>query len=80
MPENPTLVIVDVQKAFDDPRGDRGTTPTRKGNVARLLAAWRAADAPIVHVRHRETDPEWHFFNEGDPWIRVQAGSDAAGG
>jgi nicotinamidase-related amidase len=41
-----------------------------------LLAAWRAAKAPIIHVRHRETNPEWHFpgargqvvgFNEGDP-------------
>jgi nicotinamidase-related amidase len=67
MPEKPTLVIVDVQKAFDDPAWGKRNNPGAEGNVARLLAAWRAADAPIIHVRHRETDPDWHFFNEGDP-------------
>ena len=67
MPTEPTLLIVDVQKAFDDPAWRKRNNPGAEGNVARLLAAWRAADAPIIHVRHRETDPEWHFFNEGDP-------------
>ena len=67
MPKKPTLVIVDVQKAFDDPAWGPRNNPDAEGNVARLLAAWRAADLPIIHVRHRETDPEWHFFNEGDP-------------
>ena len=67
MLEKPTLVIVDVQKAFDDPAWGKRNNLGAEGNVARLLAAWRAADAPIIHVRHRETDPEWHFFNEGDP-------------
>ena len=43
--------------------------PRRGRERRRLLAAWRAADAPIIHVRHREPDPdpEWHFFHEGDP-------------
>lgn len=38
----------------------------RRGRECRA-AARSLADAPIIHVRHRETDPEWHFFNEGDP-------------
>ena len=67
MAEKPTLLIVDVQKAFDDPAWGKRNNPDAEGNVARLLAAWRTAKAPILHVRHRETDPEWHFFNEGDP-------------
>jgi len=59
-------VIVDVQKAFEAPAWGKRNNPGAEGNVARLLAAWRASDAPIIHVRHRETDPERHFFNEGD--------------
>jgi nicotinamidase-related amidase len=67
MSDEPTLVIVDVQKAFDHPLWGERNNPGAEGNVSRLLAAWRADDAPIIHVRHRETDPEFHVFNEGDP-------------
>ena len=56
-------------RARSTTRVGRAEQPWRGGNVARLLAAWRAAEAPIIHVRHREPDPdpEWHFFHEGDP-------------
>ena len=65
----PTLVLVDVMKAFDDRYWGARNNPDAEANVARLLAAWRGAKAPIIHVRHLQPgpDPEWHFFHEGDP-------------
>lgn len=63
----PTLLLIDVQHAFDDEVWGQRNNPAAEGNIAGLLTAWRAAEAPIIHVRHRETDTEYHFFNEGDP-------------
>jgi len=64
----PTLLVVDVQKAWDDPvLGQRNNDPSAEENVARLLKAWRTAEAPIIHVRQRETDPDWPMLHEGNP-------------
>jgi len=52
------LVVVDVQRAFDD-AGYWGTrnNPACEANVAALLAAWRAVERPVVFVRHDSSDP-----------------------
>jgi len=77
----PTLVVVDVQRAFDDPYWGERNNRDAEPNVARLLAAWREANAPIIHVRHRQpgSDPEWHFFHEDDPGFEFKPEAMPAG-
>lgn len=52
------LLIVDVQRAIDDPAWGRRGQPETESNVARLLADWRARPAPVIHIRHDSTDAD----------------------
>jgi nicotinamidase-related amidase len=52
------LVIVDVQRAFDDAGyWGRRNNPDCEANIAALLAAWREAERPVVFVRHDSHEP-----------------------
>ena len=56
----PALVIIDVQRAIDDPRWARHgprNHPGAERNIAKLLETWRGAGLPIYHVRHDSVEP-----------------------
>ena len=57
----PTLIAIDVQRAFDDPRWGERNNPDAEKQIASLLAAWRTAQAPVIHVRHRSLHPDGLF-------------------
>ena len=62
---DPTLIVIDVQRAFDDPSWGPRNNPAAEARVADALGAWRAAGAPIVHVRHSSSglfDPDADTF------------------
>jgi nicotinamidase-related amidase len=46
------LVVVDVQRGFEDPALGPRDNPAAEENVARLIAAWRERGDPIVFVQH----------------------------
>jgi nicotinamidase-related amidase len=66
-PDRTALVVVDVQRAFEDAAfWGRRNNPDCEANVARLIAAWREAGAPIVFVRH-DSDEEVSPLRPDEP-------------
>ena len=64
------LVVVDVQKAFDDASyWGRRNNPDCERNVAHLIESWRDQAQPVVFVRH-------HWDEDGSPLRSDEAGSE----
>lgn len=60
------LIIIDVQKAIDDPGWGERNNPQGESNIARLLAHWRERGWPIFHVRHSSREPQ-STYRPGQP-------------
>lgn len=52
LPANTVLLPIDMQRGFDEPSWPRRWNRDIDRNGLALLAAWRAAGRPIIHVRH----------------------------
>jgi nicotinamidase-related amidase len=50
--EAAALLVVDVQRGFDEPSWGRRNNPGCERNIGVLLAHWRAAEGPVIFVRH----------------------------
>ena len=52
------LLVIDVQQGLDDSRWGERNNPDAEQQMAALLAAWRRANLPVIHVQHMSQHPE----------------------
>ena len=56
------LIVIDMQRGMQDPKAGRRNNPKAEDHIAALIAAWRSAGEPIVHVRHLSRTPGSLFW------------------
>jgi nicotinamidase-related amidase len=57
LPQNTALIIIDVQKGFDEPVWGKRNNLGAEENIAKLLATWRRTGRPILHIQHLSRQP-----------------------
>jgi nicotinamidase-related amidase len=72
------LIIIDVQKGFDEPYWGARNNPNAEQAVGRLLQQWRANGGPIFHVKHNSRLPRspLHPSNPGNAFKDIAAPRD----
>jgi len=63
------LIVLDLQKAFDDPAWGTRNNPDCEPNVGALIEAWRERGEPVVFVRHDglEEESPYHTLGRDHP-------------
>jgi nicotinamidase-related amidase len=65
-------VLIDLQKAIDDPSWGARNNPQAEQNIGELLAHWRRHKSPVIHVRHVSREPN-STFRSGQIGIEFKA-------
>jgi nicotinamidase-related amidase len=60
--DKPALILIDLQKGMATASLPPRNNPDAEEKAAALLAAWRTARAPVVHVRHMSRTPGSPFW------------------
>ena len=52
------LIVIDVQKGFDEPCWGHRNNPQVEENISKLIASWRLNSRPIIHVHHSSLEKD----------------------
>ncbi|MFD1171118.1 cysteine hydrolase family protein [Oceanobacillus picturae] len=65
--EKKALIIVDVQKAFNDEKWGERNNHNAEENISKILKLWREKDWKVIYIQHMSDDPTsvFHPNNEG---------------
>ena len=66
------LILIDIQKGFDDPKWGARNNASAEAISARVLSHWRSQRWPVIHIRHDSSnadsplhpDRDGHEFKE----------------
>lgn len=58
------LLIIDMQKAFDNPIWGERNNPQAEHQALRVLAYFRKHALPVLHVQHISDNPQSQFHNK----------------
>lgn len=64
---NNALIIIDVQKAFDDKKWGNRNNLSAEENISKILTLWRKKGWQVIHIQHMSDNPSsiFHPKNEG---------------
>src|SRR6185369_14415711 len=65
---NTALLLIDIQKGFDEQLWGERNNGRAEENIVRLLTVWREKKQPVLHVKHNSLLPDspLHPSNPGN--------------
>lgn len=60
------LIIVDVQKAFDDKKWGERNNLNAEENISKILQLWREKGWSVIHIQHTSDNPSSLFYPENE--------------
>jgi nicotinamidase-related amidase len=72
LPPLAALIVIDVQKAIDDPSWGTRNNPQAEQHIEALLEAWRSTRRPVYHIRHDSIEPQ-SPYRPGQPGNEFKA-------
>ena len=58
---NQALIIIDVQKAFDDKKWGERNNLNAEENISKILTLWREKGWKVIHIQHMSDNPRFRI-------------------